>query len=106
MIVAVIAMVDLLLFAQSNFHILSMVAIIGFTIASIFSIIFSLALQRLPSKANEISGLMIMGVSGGAIIPPIMGFLTKTMGSQSGSLITILVCMVYLLLCSLLVKKK
>ncbi|MDR0419170.1 MAG: MFS transporter, partial [Prevotellaceae bacterium] len=46
MIVAVIAMADLLLFAHSNFHILSMVAIIGFAIASIFSIIFSLALQR------------------------------------------------------------
>ncbi|MDR0419313.1 MAG: MFS transporter, partial [Prevotellaceae bacterium] len=51
MIVGVLAMLDLLLFAHSDFHILTMVAIIGFSMANIFSIIFSLALHRTPGKA-------------------------------------------------------
>ncbi|MDR3365801.1 MAG: MFS transporter [Prevotellaceae bacterium] len=105
MLVAVLAMLDLLLFAKSQLHILSMVAVIGFSIANIFSIIFSLALRHVPGKANEVSGLMIMGVSGGAIIPPVMGGLTKALGSQSGSMLTILACMIYLLICSLAVRK-
>ena len=46
---------------------------------------------------NEISGLMITGVCGGAIIPPLMGLLTETVGSQVGSLIILTVCAVYLL---------
>ncbi|MDR0711028.1 MAG: MFS transporter [Prevotellaceae bacterium] len=104
MIAAVLAMLDLLLFAQNQIHILSMVAVIGFSMANIFSIIFSLALRHVPGKANEVSGLMVMGVSGGAIIPPIMGFLTNVLGSQSGSMLTILACMAYLLVCSLVVR--
>jgi fucose permease len=105
MLVAVLAMLDLLLVAKTQLHILLMVAVIGFAIANIFSIIFSLALRHVPGKANEVSGLMIMGVSGGAIIPPVMGFLTKAIGSQAGSLLTILACMAYLLVCSLAVRR-
>ncbi|MDR2814421.1 MAG: MFS transporter [Prevotellaceae bacterium] len=105
MLVAVLAMLDLLLFANGQLHILSMVAVIGFAIANIFSIIFSLALRHVPGKANEVSGLMIMGVSGGAIIPPVMGAVTEAIGSQAGSLLTILACMVYLLVCSLAIRR-
>jgi len=50
-----------------------MLFVVGFAIANIFSIIFSFALKRKPDKSNEISGLLIMGVAGGAIIPPVMG---------------------------------
>lgn len=32
-----------------------------------------MAIQARPEKANEISGLMITGVAGGAIAPPLMG---------------------------------
>lgn len=105
MLVAVLAMLDLLLLAESRLHILSMVAVISFAIANIFSIIFLLAIQHAPGKANEVSRLMIIGVSGGAVIPPVMGFLTEAVGSQSGSLLTILACMAYLLICSLALRK-
>jgi len=104
MLIAALAMLDLIFFADSRMHILVMVAVLGLSIANIFSIIFSFALQRIPAKANEVSGLMIMGVSGGAIVPPVMGFLSTSIGSQVGSLLTILVCVLYLLLCSFLVK--
>ena len=76
--------------------ILSMVFVVGFAVANVFSIIFSYALQHRPAKANEISALMIMGVSGGAVVMPFMGVLSDAFGQVAG-LIPLLVCMVYLL---------
>jgi len=104
MILAIVALVAMM--ALNNIvGILVMVAIIGFTIANIFSIIFSLALQKLPTRANEISGLMIMGVAGGAIFPLLMGVMADAMG-QTGALLVILGCMVYLLIAAFLVKSE
>ena len=48
-------------------------------------------------QANEVSGLMIMGVAGGAVIPPLMGVIADAMG-QTGGLALLLVAMVYLLI--------
>jgi MFS transporter, FHS family, L-fucose permease len=98
-IVALIAMISL----SNTIGILVMVAIIGFTIANIFSIIFSLALQKLPNRANEISGLMVMGIAGGAIFPLLMGVMADKMG-QTGALLVILGCMVYLLVAAMVIK--
>jgi len=55
-----------------------------------------MAIQRRPDKANEISGLMITGVVGGAIIPFFMGLLSDTIGSQVGAVIVILASAIYL----------
>lgn len=76
--------------------ILAMVFIIGFAVANVFSIIFSVALKKLPEYANEISGLMIMGVAGGAVIPLIMGITSDSLG-QTGGMAILLVAMTYLL---------
>lgn len=73
---------------------------VGFFCSSIFSVIYSQAMQARPDKANEISGLMITGVFGGAIIPPFMGILTDAIGNQAGSLIVIGICVAYLVWCS------
>jgi len=104
MILAIVALVAMMVL-NNIVGILVMVAIIGFTIANIFSIIFSLALQKLPTRANEISGLMIMGVAGGAIFPLLMGVMADAMG-QTGALLVILGCMVYLLIAAFLVKSE
>ena len=79
---------------------LVLIGLIGFFCSSIFSIIYSQAMQARPDKANEISGLMITGIFGGAVIPPLMGILADATGSQVGSLIVIGVCMAYLIWCS------
>lgn len=50
-----------------------LIFVLGFACANVFSIIFSFALQRIPSRSNEISALMIMGVVGGAVIPFLQG---------------------------------
>lgn len=99
MMVAIFAL-GVLLFVQSEYLILGVIAIIGFACSSIFSIIYSMALQACPNKSNEISGLMITGVFGGAVIPPLMGITTDLIGNQLGSLFIILICTLYLMYCS------
>ena len=74
------------------------IALIGFGNSNIFSIIFSQALLRKPERGNEVSGLMIMGVSGGAIFPLLMGVATDAIGSQVGAVIVLAALTVYLFL--------
>lgn len=104
-ITVALAAMALLYFMTSQTGILTMVGIIGFACSSIFPVIYSMAMKRMPEKANEISGLMITGVFGGALIPPLMGYAADTIGSQQGSLIIITASMLYLATCALIVKK-
>ncbi len=94
MIVAIPALMVMLLIGNL-WSILAMVFIIGFAVANVFSIIFSAALKTHPEHANEISGLMIMGVAGGAVIPLIMGITSDLLG-QTGGMSILLVAMAYL----------
>lgn len=52
----------------------------GFFASSVFSIIYSMALQVKPEKANQISGLMITAVAGGVVVIPLIGFAIGTVG--------------------------
>jgi len=104
MFVAIVALA-IQLFLDQAFGIFVTVAVIGFAVANVFSILFSMALQRKPERANEISGLMVMGIAGGALMPPIMGLMADWMG-QSGALLVILACMLYLLGASFWVKSR
>lgn len=86
-----------LFIAQSACFIYIGIALIGLGNANLFSIIFSQALLRQPMRNNEISGLMIMGVSGGALFPLLMGVGSDLMGNQTGALLVLLLCVAYLL---------
>ena len=90
----------LLFFVDGAVPMMLLIGVVGLFCASVFSIVYAAAMQARPDKANEISGLMITGVSGGAVIPPLMGSMTDMMGSQVGSIIIIGICMLYLLWCS------
>jgi MFS transporter, FHS family, L-fucose permease len=74
--------------------------LIGLTVSNIFSIIVSIALLHKPAHRNEISGLMMMGIIGGAIVPLAMGVVSDSLGQTAGMLI-LGICMVYLLINSL-----
>lgn len=104
MFVAITAIIILML-TTSTVIIFAMVAVIGFALANIFSIIFSLALQKRPERGNEISGLMIMGVAGGAVLPPLMGLASDAIG-QVGGMLVITAGMIYLLITAYLVEVK
>jgi len=103
MITAIVGMVTMLAM-NGLVAILVLVFVIGFAVANVFSIIFSAALQKQPERANEISGLMIMGVSGGALIPPLMGVISDNTG-QGGGLVVLLGAMIYLLFLAFSLKK-
>jgi FHS family L-fucose permease-like MFS transporter len=103
--VAVLSLIALI-FVFNQIVIFTIFAIIGFSIANVFSIIYSMAIQSRPDNANEISGLMITGVFGGAVIPFIMGLTSDALGSQVGSVLIILISALYLLLCAFAVKLK
>ncbi len=105
MLGAAIALIGLL-FIHDQSASLVLVGAVGFLASSVFSVIFSLAMKARPDKANEISGLMITGVCGGAVVAPAMGVASDMMGSQNGSLMVIIVCVVYLLVCGYMIKEK
>ncbi len=86
-----------LLFFKSVAAVYVCVGLIGAGNSNVFSIIFSYALRSVTGKDNEISGLMVMGISGGAIVPVIMGAASDATGSQTGAVIVLAVCIVYLL---------
>jgi MFS transporter, FHS family, L-fucose permease len=95
MLIAIPALLVMLLIGNL-WGILSMVFILGLAVANVFSIIFAAALRRKPERANEISGLLIMGVAGGAVIPLIMGIASDSFG-QTGGMAVLLVALGYLL---------
>jgi len=78
--------------------------VIGFGVGNMFPIIFSLSLEKMPDRANEISGLLIMAVSGGAVIPLVMG-LVSTMISPLASVAVLGACLLYILWVSFYVRK-
>lgn len=102
-VVTVLALA-LLFFMSNKISVFVLLAFLGFFVANIFPIIFSFAIQSKPDKANEISGLMITGVFGGAVIPFVMGLASDMIGSQIGSVLIILLCALYLLFSSFVLK--
>lgn len=72
------------------------VALVGFGNSNIFPITFAQALKACPDKKNEVSGLMIMGLFGGTIIPLAMGYMSDAFGSQSGAVVVMAVAVAYL----------
>ena len=73
------------------------IVLFGLGNANIFPIIFARALQHRSDMQNEVSGLMIMGICGGAIFPLVMGLASDTIGSQMGVLIVLAVCSIFLI---------
>lgn len=71
------------------------IALVGYGNSNVFSIIFSEALSSEPTKKNEVSGLMIMGLFGGTIFPLIMGLASDAVG-QVGAVIVMAIGVVYL----------
>lgn len=78
---------------------------IGFLCSCIFSIIYSMAMQARPEKANEISGLMITAIAGGGAVTPVIGLVT-TENSMVGGVFVIMACVFYLTYCAFGIKVK
>ena len=82
-----------------------LVFMIGLGVANIFPLVFSIAVEKYPARSSEISGLMIMAVSGGAVIPLLIGWISDLSNIALGMSI-LLVCLFYLFSVSLYCLKK
>jgi fucose permease len=82
-----------------------LVFLIGLGVANIFPLVFSLTVQRYPERSNEISGLMMMAISGGALIPPLIGLVSDSLGVVPGMGV-LLLCALYLLVVSWIIIRK
>lgn len=102
-IMACIAAVLVLAFIEIETVNLVCIGAIGFLASCIFPIIYSMAVQARPEKANQISGLMITAVAGGGAVTPAIGLATDTVGIIGGVFV-ILVCVLYLTYCAFGVK--
>jgi fucose permease len=85
-----------LYFSFDAWMIYTCVALIGLGNSNVFPILFSRALAYLPARSNEVSGLMIMGLAGGAIFPLLMGMASDRAGSQTGAVVVLTLCVAYL----------
>lgn len=82
-----------------------MTVVVGFSCANMFPIIFSYALRHKQGQDNEVSALMIMGVSGGALFLPVVGTLSDMFGQVAG--ISFLgICLIFLFFVSLQINQK
>jgi len=104
--ISVVLALVALIFVKDKMLLFALFAFIGFANSNIFSIIFSMAIQLRSDKVNEISGLMITAIFGGAIIPFLMGISSDIIGKQTGSVIIILLCALYLLFCAFSIKQR
>jgi MFS transporter, FHS family, L-fucose permease len=94
-----------LLVAPSDLAAVIIIFIIGLGVANIFPLIFSLTVEKYPLRANEISGLMIMAVSGGAVLPPLMGWISDMTGQVIWGMLLLPASAGYLVFVSLINQK-
>lgn len=80
---------------ESKLVLYTAIALVGYGNSNVFSLIFARALQSVPEKQNEVSGLMIMGLFGGTVFPLIMGFASDAMG-QAGAVLVMAIGVAYL----------
>lgn len=70
----------------------------GLGFANIWPMLFSITVEERPERASELSGLMCMAISGGAVVPLAMGWLGG--GDVAIAFVVPVVCFAYLLLLS------
>jgi FHS family L-fucose permease-like MFS transporter len=85
-----------LFFASSQVLAFVFIFVIGLGFANIFPLIFSMTVDALPERSNEISGLMVTAIIGGAFVPILFGVVADLFGLMAGFIVPGL-CMVYIL---------
>jgi len=77
--------------------------VIALGYANMFPLIFSIAIDKMPEKSNELSGLMVTAIVGAAILPPIMGLVADVTTNQIAFIVPF-VATAYILGLALLIK--
>ena len=100
-----IVILGMLLIVQSNAMVWALIFLTGLAVANIFPLVFGISVEKYPDRSNEISGLMMMAISGGAVIPLLIGWVSDLTNVTAGMSVLIL-CFIYLLAASIYCIKK
>jgi MFS transporter, FHS family, L-fucose permease len=95
-----------ILVVKSTFLAWGLVFMIGLAIANIWPLVFSIAVERYPDRKNEVSGLMMMAISGGAVVPLLIGWIGDVSNNIVFGMSLLVVSIIYLLSVSLYCLKK
>jgi MFS transporter, FHS family, L-fucose permease len=97
---ATLATILIFIFSPGASFAIALMFLMGMASSNIFPLIFSLTVGKYPDRANEISGLIIMAVSGGAFIPPLAGKIADLSGISAGMYVFV-ACAAYLVFVSM-----
>jgi len=95
----------MIIFVKSTFMAWVLVFLIGLAVANIWPLVFSITIGKFPERSNEISGLVMMAISGGAVIPLMIGWISDMSNVAIGMSLLVL-CMIYLFIVSIYTLKK
>lgn len=93
--ISAFAMVTIAIVTNGYFS-LTCLSIVGLFTSIVYPIIFSLSMQDLKEYTKTGSSVFLLGIVGGAIVPPLMGYISDTIGIKYSFIIP-LICYVYLL---------
>ncbi len=85
--------------------VLASIFVTGFGFANIFPLIFSILIEYKPERSNELSGLLVMAIVGGAVMPLLMGVVADTFDIRT-SFVVPLLSMLFIGVISLYSKKR
>lgn len=95
-IVLMLVALSMLFLGAEQWVLYASIVLLGLANSNPFSIIMARALQAVPDKKNEASGLMIMGLFGGTVFPLLMGAASDSFG-QAGAIAVLALGAFYLL---------
>lgn len=91
-ITSIISIVSILgLFVHNEVIATISVFLIGLGFANIFPLIFSITVDKMPERSNELSGLMVTAIVGGAFIPMLRGIVADLSNNTLSFIVPLLV---------------
>jgi fucose permease len=95
----------LLIFTGDFVLTLAGILLAGFGFANIFPLVFSITIDHMPERSNELSGLMVSSIAGGAVIPPLTGLVADNLSIKLAFIVPVL-CALYLVFTGLINNKR
>lgn len=90
LLTSIVSIVGLLgLFVPSGAVAAACCVLTGLGFANVFPLVFSITVDSMPERTNELSGLMVTAIVGGAFLPPLMGALADRTSVQFSFLVPI-----------------
>lgn len=94
---AVAALVCVSLFSQhAAWVVYAGLGLLGFVLACVFATFFAAATRAVPERANEVSGLMILMISAGALSAPVIGAIVRHSGDVRSGVWFLLLCVLFI----------